>query len=341
MVCLKVTTPTKKARIVHMRMEKKSFHEIAHTLDISHQTASRIWKEYHKHKDFYYKTPRTGRPPLLGTRDIRLAGRKIRSGECTTASELQREHFPKASVWTIRRALTGIGLPGRRPRKKPLLTKIHQRKRYQWAMLHRDWTTTQWRQVCFSDEAKFNLFGSDGARWCRRGVGEEFHSRNVQKQVKYGGGHVMVWGCITAKGFGRLHRICGKMNAAVYCQILEEALLGTISDHSLNSAQIIFQQDNDPKHTSAAARKWFNAHNITVLPWAPSSPDMNIIENVWSQLDIRVHSRKVLPHNKEEMWNALLEEWQNLSIEYANTLYDSMPDRVTALKQAKGSFTKY
>jgi hypothetical protein len=63
-----------------------------------------------------------------------------------------------------------------------------------------DWSDDKWATVVYSDESKFNLFGSDGKRYCRRRPGEEFLDRNVKKTVKHGGGSLMVWGCITWKG---------------------------------------------------------------------------------------------------------------------------------------------
>ena len=56
--------------------------------------------------------------------------------------------------------------------------------------------------VLFSDESKFNLVGSDGHLWCWRRPGEEFDSCFTKKVVKHGGGNIMVWGCLTAKGVG-------------------------------------------------------------------------------------------------------------------------------------------
>ena len=55
-----------------------------------------------------------------------------------------------------------------------------------------------WKLVIFSDELKFNSFGSDGHWWCWRKPGEEFNKRYVRKEVKHGGGNMMVWGCVTA-----------------------------------------------------------------------------------------------------------------------------------------------
>ena len=55
---------------------------------------------------------------------------------------------------------------------------------------------------------------------------------------------------------------------------------------------------------------------------------MNIIEHVWDQLD------HLIPCNKDEMWQALQEEWNNFPKEALDKLYESMPHCVAALKEA-------
>jgi hypothetical protein len=99
--------------------------------------------------------------------------------------------------------------------------------------------------------------------------------------------------------------------------------------------------DNDPKHRSKVAEEWFRAKNVKRLPWAPSSPNMNIIEHVWDQLDALVCAHDPLPRNKEEMWVALQEEWANFPSAALDKLYESMPRRVAALLKARGGHTKY
>ena len=68
---------------------------------------------------------------------------------------------------------------------------------------------------------------------------------------------------------------------------------------------------------------------------------MNIIEHVWSFLEVQVCSRPVLPSNQQELWEALEEEWYRIPASYIAKLYDSLPRCVAALVRAKGGHTKY
>uniref|UniRef100_A0A8C6SAZ8 Uncharacterized protein n=1 Tax=Neogobius melanostomus TaxID=47308 RepID=A0A8C6SAZ8_9GOBI len=46
-----------------------------------------------------------------------------------------------------------------------------------------------------------------------------------KKVVKYGGGSIMLWGCFSSAGTGKIVRIVGKMDGAKYRDILEENLM--------------------------------------------------------------------------------------------------------------------
>ncbi|KAG1795811.1 uncharacterized protein HD556DRAFT_1219161, partial [Suillus plorans] len=70
-------------------------------------------------------------------------------------------------------------------------------------------------------------------------------------------------------------------------------------------------------------------------------PDMSIIEHVWDYLDRRVRTRTPLPRNCTELWEALVEEWGRVEEKYITKLYESMPERIKALLDAKGGHTKY
>ncbi len=87
---------------------------------------------------------------------------------------------------------------------------------------------------------------------------------NTVPTVKHGGGSIMLWGCFSAAGTGRLVAIEGKMNAAKYRDILDENLLQSAQDLRL-SRRFTFQQDNDPKHTAKITKEWLHNNSVTVL----------------------------------------------------------------------------
>ena len=63
---------------------------------------------------------------------------------------------------TIRRRMRELGFNGRIARKKSLLKPAHIKRRMAFASEHIEKPIEFWNKVIWSDESKFNLFGSDG-----------------------------------------------------------------------------------------------------------------------------------------------------------------------------------
>ena len=78
--------------------------------------------------------------------------------------------------------------------------------------------------------------------------------REVQGTVKFGGGNIIVWGCMGWNGVSQLAEIEGKMDADQFVSILEDHLLPSLEESGIPEEQVIFQQDNDPKHKSKKAK---------------------------------------------------------------------------------------
>ena len=77
----------------------------------------------------------------------------------------------------------------------------------------------------------------------------------------------MVWGCMTAYAVGYATRIDGGLDAPLYVKILDDELQQTIDYYQLDRQNIVFQHDNDPKHTSLLATQWLRDKAIEVLQW--------------------------------------------------------------------------
>jgi hypothetical protein len=87
-----------------------------------------------------------------------------------------------------------------------------------------------WKRILWTDETKINHLGSDGRKWVWKEVGEPLSDRLVESTVKFGGGNVMMWGCMFWEGIGYATRIEGKMDAELYCSILDDKLQQSL-DH--------------------------------------------------------------------------------------------------------------
>ncbi|CAK5267780.1 unnamed protein product [Mycena citricolor] len=338
-------SPTKKAKIVEWTRDGRSHKWIREHLtgrhDISDSTIYWIQRDYSEKENYYDVGHSPGRPRKLQARDMRKAVRSLGNQTVTNATELKDAFFPDVSVKTIKRNLRIAGLEAHIRRPIPFISALNLKRRKEWGESHVHWQVEDWKRVLFSDESIFRLFGSDGIEWCWRKPSERLDPRFTKKRVKHGGGKITVWGMITPHGLGRLVRIDGNLNKELYREILKDDLLGTLDDLDLDPRDYIFQQDNDPKHTARIVTTWFAENHIAVLPWPASSPDMNIIEHVWSHLDKKVRKRKPLPSNVEQLWTALQEEWARIDEGYIESLYDSMPRRIRALIAAKGGNTSY
>ncbi|CAD6196310.1 unnamed protein product [Caenorhabditis auriculariae] len=191
-------------------------------------------------------------------------------------------------------------------------------------------------RFCGPDESKFLLFGSDGIQWVRRPIGSRYHPKYQLPTVKHGGGSCMVWGAFSGSGIGPLHRVNGIMDKHVYKDILQNQMLPHLRAMGRGS---VYQQDNDPKHTSLFVKDWFKSRRVNVMGWPSQSPDLNPIEHLWEELERRCANKRA--KNCNEKFAQLLSEWNQIPMSTIDTLLNSMQRRCQAVVDARGFATKY
>jgi hypothetical protein len=151
----------------------------------------------------------------------------------------------------------------------------------------------------------------------------------------------MVWGCMTAQGPGFLTKIEGTLNSELYCDILNDKLQQMIDWYDLDTDQVIFQHDNDPKHTARRTVQWLKDHQINVLQWPAQSPDLNPIEHLWDHLKRKLAGYSTAPNGMSKLWERVQVKWDKITSQDCLQLIDSMPRRVAAVLRARGGHTKY
>ena len=138
-----------------------------------------------------------------------------------------------------------------------------------------------WKRVLWSDETKINRIGSDGRVHTWKQKDEQLSDRTSTPTVKHGGGNnLIVLRCMGWNGIGKLIKVQGTMDAQQYCDNLDDELEESFDKSEISEEDRIFQQNDDPKHTSKKAKQWFEDNDIQVLAWPAQSPDINPIKHL-------------------------------------------------------------
>ena len=93
---------------------------------------------------------------------------------------------------------------------------------------------------------------------------------------------VNCWGWISHEGDEILHRIEGHLDGLQYQHILQNVLVPSV--WTLYPEGIIHLQDHSSIHDSHVVQEWLSRQADELLDWPPRAPDMNHIENMWSEV---------------------------------------------------------
>ena len=113
------------------------------------------------------------------------------------------------------------------------------------------------------------------------------------------------------------------------------------------TAPLIYYEDGNSAHGLGAANNTNSARrakelwNVNYIAAPPTSPDFNIIENVWRMIKSRIKTYEHAITNLADLKKAVLHEWEQITIEDIRKLVRTMPVRMQQARHRHGFATAF
>ena len=229
-------------------------------------------------------------------------------------------------------------------------------------MLHKDWTSEQWKSVIESDEPLIKLDKYGCREHCIWKRNETFKLENCMLIFQLSLSYIstIVWICFTGNKLRPLV-VCNarSIDSEVYSEILFDRLLSFVGNllkvsnnatiHIATGSTLLLMHNNDPCYKLADVKELFKKANILVIKWPQHSSNPNWIKNLW-------------PHVKKEFWKQffeaeyhlspsskcilvceklLQEVWQRIGLDLIYSLIELISERCNTVITAGGGPTKF
>lgn len=246
---------------------------IARQLNLSRSVISKIvnaWKRGDILKEKKQKTPRKSK--LTAQQIYKVLKYFVDHPFHTYKQCVSRLNLPVTTV-TIKNVLKEDGIRNRVACEKPFLTLLNQIKRLRFALKYQHWTTTEWQQVSFLDEKTIQTY-RNGRVFVKRNT--RFDTDNLATTEKQNSKNkVNLVGVISHKGPNKLFSVSTNLTGEEFAQLVNTKIKNEIRGTLL--------MDNAPIHNKGI-KDLLESFIKVLVDFPPKSPDINIIENVWSLL---------------------------------------------------------
>ncbi len=329
--------------IIYLKKDNVSNAEAARLLTLKYgrpldkKAIKRIWKLYQDTGDVEPLWSKQGRPKVLSSEDRTRLITNVQEKRTLSTQKRKEELDLEVSRSTLNRVLIEEGYYAYKLRRKPILSQENVQSRLEFAKEHENWSVREWGRVVFSDESAFRLNNASGRSFVRRNENERWDEGLYEAHTGQTRS-LMVWGALAMDGSGVIVRLEGTVDAESYIDTIRYRLRREFP--GLYDNTLIYQHDNAPIHTARRVTTWLREKNITVMKWPSKSPDLNIMENVWSRMKYEL--RELTFGNLDELWEEIRFIWENIiSNEFILSLYQSLPRRMAEVIRVNGLHTKY
>ena len=332
-------TMVDKAKALAWKETKMTYKEIAARLHCSLSSIERLFSKAKDSDGIPTRKKGSGSPKKVTKEMENIIRKTIEENPKLTSQEIinKNKKLCNISTRTVRRILKEkLGLNSYVAVEKPLLTQDLKKKRLAFAKKYSHWTKHMWHQVIFSDETKKNKHTSFGTRVRRKKGSDNFLEKYVQTKVKQSES-LMIWASISCKGPGLIYFLekIKKINNQEYINILEKKLQKSMKKTNTN----ILLHDKATVHTSKLTSNYLNRNNIKTITLPGCSPDLNPIENIFSDLKKQLARENI--SSVKGLEKRIRNFWSKLQKPYLTKLVNSIPNRLQEVIRRNGGMTKY
>lgn len=306
---------------------------------VNRATAYRWWKRYQERGNVARKNG-SGRPRASSAVQDRSLIEECRRHPFMSARQLKQASGFPGDVNTVRRRLRNANLRSFRAARKEKLSESHMVDRLAFAEEN---IGRVWDGVAFTDEKVFST-ANDGPRRVYRPPGTRYEPRYMARSSRMGHVTIHCWGWICKDaGGGGIHRINGRLNGQKYLELLQDALPEIRA--RLGDGIVQLQQDHSSVHDCNQVQAWLQQEpHVELVDWVPRAADLNPIENVWSAVvrELQENWPQNPPRTRDELWELVQHAWTEcVRRRYIARLIDSIPNRLQAVIQVNGDYTRY
>lgn len=231
------------------------------------------------------------------------------------------------------RVLTKNGIRNYVACSKSFLSMQNQIKRLKFAIKHQHWTT-EWLKVNFLDEKTVQTF-SNGRVSVKRKVNERYNAdKLITQEIQNTDNKVNLVGLVSFDGPNVIYSVSTSLNGKRFEQLMKNRVKDVVEDSTV-------LMDNASIH--GIGIKYLENLGIRVLDFPPKSNDLNIIENVWAELQKILNSklRTITISTKVELLTMIEESWKEIPLSFIKNCILSMQKRLNEVIKMKGKQTKY
>ncbi|KAG4080632.1 hypothetical protein HA402_013162 [Bradysia odoriphaga] len=216
---------------------------------------------------------------------------------------------------------------------KQFISLQNQIRRLRFALTYRHWTN-EWLNVLFMDEKTVQTYNN--AKILVKRLKKERYDPSKMKtdERQNTKNKVNLFGVVSYNGPNTIYSVSTKLNGTEVKQLMRKNIKRDIG----NSVVLL---DNASIHNKCI--EYLRKKEIIVLDFPPKSNDLNIIENVWAELQKNLNKKLLnfTVSTKNELLQLIEESWKELPSDFIRKCILSMPERLEEVIKMKGKQTRF